>query len=115
MHFPTWVDLKGLDAVPETVHHVVCLVDPLADTCWHNLKRKVKVRGGHSDTLLHPPDLGLCGVFRSFLAFAYSSRLMEFTHKTAPSLVADHLVSSGASDFQCYSLQLMLLLLSKNS
>ena len=23
MHFPTWVDLKGQDAVPETVHHVV--------------------------------------------------------------------------------------------
>lgn len=24
MHFPTWVDLKGQDSVPETVHHVVC-------------------------------------------------------------------------------------------
>lgn len=23
MHFPTWVDLKGEDSVPETVHHVV--------------------------------------------------------------------------------------------
>ena len=23
MHFPTWVDLKGQDSVPETVHHVV--------------------------------------------------------------------------------------------
>eukprot|EP00128_Syssomonas_multiformis_P017191 Colp12_sorted_trinity150504_noHs@1768 len=22
MHFPTWVDLKGIDSVPETVHHV---------------------------------------------------------------------------------------------
>ena len=26
MHFPTWVDLKGQDAVPETVHHVVNIV-----------------------------------------------------------------------------------------
>lgn len=26
MNFPTWVDLKGEDAVPETVHHVVALV-----------------------------------------------------------------------------------------
>ena len=25
MHFPTWVDLKGRDSVPETVHHVVSL------------------------------------------------------------------------------------------
>jgi superfamily II DNA/RNA helicase len=43
MHFPTWVDLKvwlsryamqsygqqGQDAVPETVHHVVRMIDPL--------------------------------------------------------------------------------------
>lgn len=43
MHFPTWVDLKGLDAVPETVHHVVCYIDPVADTSWHSLSRKVKV------------------------------------------------------------------------
>ena len=44
MHFPTWVDLKGQDAVPETVHHVVCYVDPNSDTSWHSLPRKVKVR-----------------------------------------------------------------------
>lgn len=25
MYFPTWIDLKGQDAVPETVHHVVSL------------------------------------------------------------------------------------------
>jgi len=23
MHFPTWIDLKGQDSVPDTVHHVV--------------------------------------------------------------------------------------------
>ena len=43
MHFPTWVDLKGQDSVPETVHHVVCYVDPNSDTSWHSLPRKVKV------------------------------------------------------------------------
>jgi len=26
--FPTWVDLKGKDAVPETVHHVLVRVNP---------------------------------------------------------------------------------------
>ena len=36
MHFPTWIDLKGEDAVPETVHHVVCLVDPQKDRSWQN-------------------------------------------------------------------------------
>ncbi len=43
MHFPTWVDLKGQDSVPETVHHVVCRVDPLSDTSWHSLSRTVQV------------------------------------------------------------------------
>jgi len=42
MHFPTWVDLKGQDAVPETVHHVVCRVDPRADNSWQKLKNIVK-------------------------------------------------------------------------
>lgn len=26
---PTWVDLKGKDSIPESVHHVVVRVDPL--------------------------------------------------------------------------------------
>lgn len=26
MQFPTWIDLKGQDSVPDTVHHVVSFV-----------------------------------------------------------------------------------------
>ncbi|NXV90722.1 DDX1 helicase, partial [Calonectris borealis] len=37
MHFPTWVDLKGEDSVPETVHHVVVPVNPKADKLWERL------------------------------------------------------------------------------
>ncbi|KAM7445988.1 ATP-dependent RNA helicase ddx1 [Porites harrisoni] len=48
MHFPTWVDLKGQDAVPETVHHVVCHVDPSIDTSWQKVKNKVKTDGIHA-------------------------------------------------------------------
>ena len=44
MHFPTWVDLKGQDSVPDTVHHVVCYVDPVSDTSWHKLPKRIKVR-----------------------------------------------------------------------
>ncbi|KAL7674880.1 hypothetical protein ACOME3_001153 [Neoechinorhynchus agilis] len=36
MHFPTWIDLKGQDTVPETVHHCVCMIDPNIDTRWRN-------------------------------------------------------------------------------
>jgi ATP-dependent RNA helicase DDX1 len=28
---PTWVDLKGVDSVPDTVHHVVYRIDPVRD------------------------------------------------------------------------------------
>ena len=34
MSFPSWVDLKGEDAVPDTVHHCVALVDPKRDQSW---------------------------------------------------------------------------------
>ncbi|XP_061097976.1 ATP-dependent RNA helicase DDX1 [Conger conger] len=37
MHFPTWVDLKGEDSVPETVHHVVVPVNPKIDRLWERL------------------------------------------------------------------------------
>lgn len=43
MHFPTWVDLKGEDAVPETVHHVVVNVDPQKDRSWETLRKYVFV------------------------------------------------------------------------
>ncbi|NWS43044.1 DDX1 helicase, partial [Probosciger aterrimus] len=44
MHFPTWVDLKGEDSVPETVHHVVVLVNPKADKLWERLgKNHIRV------------------------------------------------------------------------
>nr|KAF6429175.1 DEAD-box helicase 1 [Molossus molossus] len=37
MHFPMWVDLKGEDSVPDTVHHVVVPVNPKADRLWERL------------------------------------------------------------------------------
>ncbi|RXM33678.1 ATP-dependent RNA helicase DDX1 [Acipenser ruthenus] len=37
MHFPTWVDLKGEDSIPETVHHVVVPVNPKTDRLWERL------------------------------------------------------------------------------
>lgn len=54
MHFPTWVDLKGEDAVPETVHHVVVMVDPQNDKSWHNLRRHILTDGVHAQDNVHP-------------------------------------------------------------
>jgi hypothetical protein len=38
MHFPQWIDLKGQDSVPDTVHQVVCMVDPKVDKSWIRLR-----------------------------------------------------------------------------
>lgn len=57
MHFPTWIDLKGRDSVPETVHHVVVHVNPSRDLSWQKLKRKVKTDGIHKKDKLNPSHL----------------------------------------------------------
>ncbi|XP_073989930.1 ATP-dependent RNA helicase Ddx1 isoform X1 [Rhodnius prolixus] len=54
MHFPTWVDLKGEDSVPETVHHVVVKVDPQADNCWEKLLGRIPTDGVHYDDNIGP-------------------------------------------------------------
>lgn len=54
MHFPTWVDLKGEDAVPETVHHVVVTVDPTKDKSWQNLRNHIETDGVHSRDNVRP-------------------------------------------------------------
>ncbi|CAG0893465.1 unnamed protein product [Darwinula stevensoni] len=54
MHFPTWVDLKGEDAVPETVHHIVVTVDPREDKSWTNLKRHIQTDDVHVNDNVRP-------------------------------------------------------------
>ncbi|ELU11795.1 hypothetical protein CAPTEDRAFT_169026 [Capitella teleta] len=53
MSFPTWIDLKGQDSVPETVHHVVLQVDPRKDTSWKELKTHLKTDGVHAKDRLN--------------------------------------------------------------
>lgn len=57
MHFPTWVDLKGEDAVPETVHHVVLIVDPQKDTSWQSLRQHIPTDGVHVNDVCRPNNL----------------------------------------------------------
>lgn len=54
MHFPTWIDLKGQDSVPETVHHVVLMVDPKKDESWKTLKPQLKTDEVHAKDRLNP-------------------------------------------------------------
>jgi ATP-dependent RNA helicase DDX1 len=52
---PTWVDLKGKDSVPETVHHVIADVDPAASRSWWS--EAGCVEGGLTDGV-HKADGG---------------------------------------------------------
>ncbi|KAK3918200.1 ATP-dependent RNA helicase Ddx1 [Frankliniella fusca] len=54
MHFPTWVDLKGEDAVPDTVHHVVVNVDPQKDRTWETLRKHIMTDGVHVKDNVRP-------------------------------------------------------------
>ena len=53
MFFPTWIDLKGQDSVPDTIHHCVCLIDPKNDLTWRNLKKHVCTDGVHATDRLN--------------------------------------------------------------
>jgi ATP-dependent RNA helicase DDX1 len=56
MHFPTWIDLKGQDSVPETVHHVVVMCDPKADAEWSRVQRSVQTDGVHQMDRVGPGE-----------------------------------------------------------
>ncbi|KAA0199264.1 ATP-dependent RNA helicase Ddx1 [Fasciolopsis buskii] len=59
MHFPVWIDLKGQDSVPETVHHVVCHVDPIADQSWKSLmqsRKHIQTDAVHAKDGCNPND-----------------------------------------------------------
>lgn len=47
MKFPVWIDLKGQDSVPDTVHHVVCSVDPTQMDQWKTLNSHCDTDGVH--------------------------------------------------------------------
>lgn len=51
---PVWIDLKGKDAIPDTVHHAVVLVDPAADRTWLQSEPEVWTDGCHTFDDLDP-------------------------------------------------------------
>lgn len=53
MYFPNWIDLKGQDSVPDTIHHCVCIIDPKKDTNWRNLKQKMQTDAVHATDRLN--------------------------------------------------------------
>lgn len=53
MYFPTWVDLKGEDSVPDTVHHVVLRINPQEMTEWKSFPKPINTDGVHAKDRLN--------------------------------------------------------------
>eukprot|EP01113_Clastostelium_recurvatum_P036417 TRINITY_DN5186_c0_g1_i1.p1 TRINITY_DN5186_c0_g1~~TRINITY_DN5186_c0_g1_i1.p1 ORF type:complete len:740 (-),score=190.47 TRINITY_DN5186_c0_g1_i1:11-2194(-) len=51
--FPTWIDLKGKDAVPEAVHHAFVAIDPTKDTRWKSMSVRPHTDGIHRSDNVH--------------------------------------------------------------
>ena len=75
--FPSWVDLKGKDSVPETVHHVVLKIDPRSDKTWGQIEKGIKTDGVHAQDRSVGPKYSTLGV--------YSAILPETSHHTQDS------------------------------
>lgn len=87
MHFPTWVDLKGEDSVPETVHHVVVPVNPKTDRLWERLgKNHIRVCRTEAPALRFVScQLQTCNNIKRFLYLMFA-RLMRSMLKITPDL-----------------------------
>lgn len=53
MYFPTWIDLKGEDSVPDTVHHVVLRIDPQKDNIYKDLGALIDTDEVHDNDINH--------------------------------------------------------------
>jgi len=116
MHFPTWVDLKGEDAVPETVHHVIVLVDPQKDKSWRNLRTYIETDGVHArDEMTRTNDIA-CSLSEAvkILKGEYCIRAIK-EHKMDRALIfcrtkldcdnlERYLKKSGGQQFSCVCL-----------
>ncbi|EDQ84907.1 uncharacterized protein MONBRDRAFT_39079 [Monosiga brevicollis MX1] len=61
MYHPAWVDLKGMDSVPDTVHHAVVRIDPTRDTSrpsdarwWHQVPAYARTDDVHARDNIKP-------------------------------------------------------------
>ena len=78
MNFPVWIDLKGQDSVPDTVHHVVCRVNPVTMTMWKNLTNHWETDAVHCNDIMNTnqPSKGIVHQY-GFVPTCYGVRLWK--------------------------------------
>ncbi|RWS29841.1 ATP-dependent RNA helicase DDX1-like protein [Leptotrombidium deliense] len=100
MYFPTWVDLKGEDSVPETVHHIVLRVDPREDFFWKSLKRQIVTDGVHAKDHLNYSQPNA-----ETLSEAVKKMKGEFVVKAIDSLKIDQAIIFCRTKLDCDNLE----------
>eukprot|EP00035_Acanthoeca_spectabilis_P037034 m.43232 g.43232 ORF g.43232 m.43232 type:complete len:731 (+) comp8404_c0_seq2:376-2568(+) len=102
MHHPTWVDLKGQDVVPDTVHHVVCFVDPEADSRWRERAGQV----GRTDGV-HIHDLKKQSLGTSPENMSEAIKLLKYPYvkKAIDSLKMDQAIIFCRTKYDCDNLE----------
>ncbi|CAG2102596.1 unnamed protein product [Medioppia subpectinata] len=100
MFFPIWVDLKGEDSIPETVHHVVYRVDPRQDLSWKSLRTSYKTDGVHyrDNMNYNSPD-------RETLSEAVKLLKCHYAVKAIDALNIDHAIIFCRTKVDCDSLE----------
>lgn len=105
MYFPTWIDLKGEDSVPDTVHHVVLRINPRQDKIYSQLDGLFETDGVHErdgveDALFRKKEL------RRPEEFSEAIKLMKFyyTLKAIESLKMDQGIIFCRTKLDCDNL-----------
>lgn len=106
MYFPTWIDLKGEDSVPETVHHVVLRIDPTQDEVFRDLKSLFKTDGVHDNDDVESSLFNPTKPLRSPDEFSQAIKLMKFyyTVKAIESLNMDQGIIFCRTKLDCDNL-----------
>lgn len=116
MKYPIWVDLKGEDAVPETVHHVIVKVDPRSDKSWKDFSKRIPTDSVHVRDPLSPnsntPELLseaaklLKGEYcvRAIVELKMDRAIIYCRTKLDCDNLERHLNSFGKSEFSCVCL-----------
>ncbi|KAH9388947.1 ATP-dependent RNA helicase ddx1 [Tyrophagus putrescentiae] len=108
MFFPTWVDLKGEDSVPDTVHHVVVRVDPRKDTSWRSLQTRITTDGVHEKDRWNVEDPNAEG-----LSEAIKLLKGEYVVKAIDKLAIDNAIIFCRTKVDCDNLEAYFNHLSK--
>lgn len=110
MYFPTWIDLKGEDSVPDTVHHVVLRIDPRRDFIYRDLEGLFSTDGVHNDDNIRRNLFNANAKLSRQEEFSEAIKLMKvyYTIKAIESLKMDQGIIFCRTKLDCDNLHMFM-------